>query len=153
MNKFFIQVATFTLLSISATRADAHVVLEQKTAVSASAYTAVFKVGHGCSGSPTTEIIVYLPEGISTADAVTQSGWQLDQSVPMQIRWHGGLLGSKDRAQFVLNVQLPKQIGLMYWRVKQVCVSGETDWSEAPSKTEPDRKLKTPAAILELTEK
>ena len=130
----------------------AHVVLEQKLAPAASAYVATFKVGHGCSGQATTELIVYLPEGIDTANAVNQQGWQLDQSIAKQVRWHGGLLQNKDRAQFVMNVQLPKKIGTMYWRVKQICQSGEIDWSEVPHKSEPDRKLKSPAAVLELTE-
>lgn len=153
MKNLFIPSAVFVILLMSTASAQAHVVLDQKSAPAGSAYAATFKVGHGCSGLATTEIIVYLPEGIDTANAVSQQGWQLDQSVARQVRWHGGLLQNKERAQFVMNVQLPKQIGTIYWRVKQICQNGVIDWSEVPSKSEPDRKLKTPAAVLELTEK
>ena len=44
--------------------AQAHITLEQPSAEAGSTYKAVFRVGHGCDGSPTRAITVHLPPGV-----------------------------------------------------------------------------------------
>ena len=53
--------ASVALTFLAAATAQAHVVLEKSEATLGAPYKAVFKVGHGCNGSPTTKLRVRLP--------------------------------------------------------------------------------------------
>ena len=83
--------------------------LEEPSAATGSSYKAVFKVGHGCDGSGTTEIRVELPDGVVGAKPMPKSGWtpetrteSLKEPVMLQgrkvdtrvsqVAWSGGLL-------------------------------------------------------------
>ncbi|MDB5644105.1 MAG: hypothetical protein JWN07_3422, partial [Hyphomicrobiales bacterium] len=44
--------------------AQAHVTLEKSEATAGQPYKGVLRVGHGCSGSPTTSLSVEIPDGV-----------------------------------------------------------------------------------------
>ncbi len=69
-------VVTIALTLMAATAAMAHVTLET-TEAPRGAYKAVFKVPHGCSGSPTTAIKVEVPEGVIGVKPMPKPGWTL----------------------------------------------------------------------------
>ncbi|HKY02364.1 MAG TPA: DUF1775 domain-containing protein, partial [Burkholderiales bacterium] len=56
----------------------AHVTLEQGSAQTGSYYKAVFRVSHGCEGSPTRAFKIFLPEGAMGAKPMPKAGWTLD---------------------------------------------------------------------------
>lgn len=146
--------------------AQAHVVLEQKSAPAGSYYKATFMVGHGCEGSPTTGIDIEMPEPMVVVKPMPKPGWTLaTQSAPAptgmslhgraitrvvnRVSWQGGPLEDARYDEFVLLMRLPKRAGYLHFRVVQQCTNGRNDWIEIPDPGSESR-LKMPAAVLEM---
>ncbi|WP_077032848.1 YcnI family protein [Pelomonas sp. KK5] len=140
---------TLALLALATFAARAHITLEQPEAPAASSYRAVFKVGHGCEGSATRQVIVTLPEGVRGAKPMPKAGWTIARPAANQISWTAR--GAEDQLQddwydeFVLRVGLPAQAGDFSFPVRQVCVQGQADW-QAKLKLLPAATPATPAA-------
>lgn len=161
---------TSAVLAIS-TPASAHVVLEDQAALAGSSYRAVFRVGHGCDGSPTTAIRVVLPAGVRGAKPMPKAGWTLAvrrETLAQPYSSHGKAV-SVDVVEvswtasspayalqddwydeFVLRATVPEQAGALWFRVEQTCAQGRLDWSEIPAQGTSTRGLKTPAVLLEV---
>lgn len=156
-------------LAAAAAAGSAHVVLEQREAEAGTTYKAVLKVGHGCEGAATTALHVTLPPGFRGAKPSPKPGWTLKlrmEPLAQPYESHGkpvteGLAevswtanSEADHLQdawydeFVVRGSLPEQPGELWFKVRQVCVRGETDWSEVPAPGGSIRGLKTPAARL-----
>ena len=138
-----------TLLTV-ATGALAHVSLQTTQAQAGRPYQAVFNVGHGCDGSPTTRITVQVPTGFKSAQAQPHPGWTVDTR-GASVSWTaaaGAALADHDRAQFVLDGTAPEKPGALWFKVLQTCEKGSTDWSQLPSAGASIAGLKTPAALL-----
>lgn len=152
----------------------AHVVLDEPAALAGRSYKAVFKVGHGCEGSPTTAIRVTLPAGFAGAKPMPKAGWRLDiKTAKLAAPYdnHGKLVtedvseitwtaASKDGwlpeayyDEFVLRGGLPSKVGdgaAMWFKVLQTCDKGSNDWSQIPASGIDTKGLKSPAALLEI---
>lgn len=151
--------------------AQAHIVLAEPLALADTAYRATLRVGHGCNGSPTTGITVFVPASVRGAKPMPKPGWTLSTrsaalAVPetrhgkttredvVEVQWRAN---SADTAlpdgwydEFVLHVGLPAQGGLLWWRVLQTCAQGQLDWAQVPASGSATRGLATPAVPLEL---
>lgn len=152
-------------LLLTAGIAQAHVVLEQKTARAGIYYKATFMVGHGCEGSPTTGITIELPVAMAAVKPMPKPGWQLStetmpppqpmslhgravEQVVHRVQWQGGNLADAHYDEFVMLLQLPAQAGLLHFKVLQQCVAGRGDWVEIPAAG--GGRLRYPAAVLEV---
>ena len=154
MNVFAIKLRAIGPLLIGAAglfpSVHAHVVLEYQVAPAGAGYKASFKVGHGCSASPTREISVDIPAGVRGARPMPKPGWTIEidkiklaqpreshgRSITEEvsrIRWSGGSLASAHYDEFVVAATLPRQAGPVYWKVTQVCEQGRADWDEIPA--------------------
>jgi periplasmic copper chaperone A len=153
----------------------AHVVLEDQTAQAGRSYKAIFKVSHGCEGSPTTAIRVTIPAGFSGAKPMPKMGWKLDiktAKLAEPYDNHGKLVTedvseitwtatSKDSwlpeahyDEFVLRGGLPSKVSegaAMWFKVLQTCDKGSNDWAQIPTSGVDTKGLKSPAALLEIT--
>lgn len=143
--------ALIPLLLATAGAAQAHITLEQPEAEAGKPYKAVLRVGHGCEGGAATkEIVVTLPEGLRGAKPVPKPGWTLTLS-PGQIRWtadsEASYLQDAWYDEFVLRATLPAEPGELWFKVRQVCTQGESNWAEVPS---PGKPTTTPAARLKV---
>ena len=144
----------------------AHITLEQKSAEAGSEYTAVFRVPHGCDGSATTGITVFLPIGIDDARPVVKEGWSLSQKTEKldkpyvahgtpiaervaQVSWSGGHLGGMEYGEFVIRMSLPDAPGKRAFHVLQQCEEGQNDWAGVLLEGQPKPLL--PAPVLEIT--
>jgi periplasmic copper chaperone A len=162
--------AVFTALaavaSFIAVDAAAHVTLEQKTAIAGSTGKIVLRVPHGCEGSPTTAISVFIPEGFNEAKPMPKAGWTLEiQKAPLakpydshgtpitervaRITWSGGRLQESEYDEFIVRATMPEAAGKQYLRVLQTCEKGSTDWADLPAADKP--RSPTPALELEIT--
>jgi uncharacterized protein YcnI len=119
--------------------AQAHITLEVPEAEAGKAYKAVLRVGHGCDGSATRQIIVTLPEGpngLRGAKPMPKPGWTLSLPAPGQIRWtantEADYLQDAWYDEFTLGATLPAEPGTLWLKVRQVCVVGEADWADIP---------------------
>lgn len=136
------------LTTVFAAPASAHVVLDTAEAPAGSYYKAVFRVPHGCDGSPTTAITVTIPNAILTAKPQPKPGWTL--SVDRQalaapvagphgstitervatIAWRGGDLPDAWFDEFAIQLRLPNAPAgtKLHFPVEQTCAGGSRSW-------------------------
>lgn len=132
--------------------AGAHVTLETPQAPGGTGYKAVFRISHGCSGSPTTRVAVQLPPGVLTARPQPKAGWTLElrkerlaEPVPgphggtieeavAEIVWSGGALPDEFYDEFVVLLRLPQTDAerMLAFPVVQDCESGSHRWTAVP---------------------
>ena len=135
--------------------AHAHVTFEQAAAPAGSNYKAVLRVPHGCSGSPTRSITLFLPHDMIAAKPMPKAGWQLSiknekLSSPIQgghgesitervseVTWSGARLLDSEYDEFVVRIPLPNTAGKRAIRVLQQCEKGENDWAAIAIPGEP----------------
>lgn len=149
-----------------------HILLETRSAAAGSAYKAVFQVGHGCNGSPTTGVSVQIPTGFLGAKPYPKAGWTLStqraklakpyvvhgKPVTDDVTLVSWTAASKEAAlqegnfdEFMLRGQLPDAAGPLWFKVLQTCDNGSNNWSEIPASGTATQGLKSPAALLEVT--
>lgn len=159
------------LLAAACLPAVAHVVLDQPQAPAGSAYTASLRVGHGCDGSPTHTVTVQVPAGLRGAKPQPKPGWTLSvRKAPLaqpstshgrtvtddvvEVRWQAtsraAWLDDAWFDTFHLRGQLPAQPGPLWFRVQQLCETGQLDWTEVPASGTSTQGLKAPAALLQV---
>lgn len=156
------------LLALAGT-AHAHITLEQPDAPAGSSYKAILKVGHGCDGAATKEIVVTLPEGLRGAKPMPKTGWMLttkrrplktpyeSHGKPVtdelaEARWtangEANFLQDAWYDEFVLRAGLPAEAGELFFAVRQTCTQGEWNWAELPTSDNP--RPRAPAVRLRL---
>ncbi len=141
-------------LLLAASAAHAHITLEQPEAEAGKPYKAVLRVGHGCDGAATKEIVVTLPAGLRGAKPMPKPGWALTvrrAALAQPYESHGKTI--KDEAaeirwtarteadhlqdawydEFVMRATLPAEPGVLWFAVRQVCTTGEWHWAEIPA--------------------
>ena len=166
---FVRQIATLACAAVvvGSNSADAHVVLDQRTAPAGSYFRGAFRVGHGCDGSATVAITINLPEGVRGAKPMPKPGWTIERRVEKltkpydshgktvteevaAITWRGGLLPDDFFDEFAVQMQLPETPGPIWFKVLQQCEKGEANWATVPASGTSTRGLKAPAVLLEL---
>lgn len=171
MNRASMAALAALAAALLAAPALAHVVLHEPQAMAGSSYRAVFRVGHGCDGQPTTGLRVYLPTGVRGARPMPKPGWTLStRRAPLaepytshgktireevvEISWQAQgpqqALPDDWYDEFVVRLSLPAQAGLLWFRVLQSCGESVLDWHEVPAPGQSTRGLKVPAALLEV---
>jgi uncharacterized protein YcnI len=139
-----------TGLMLAPACAFAHVSLVDATAAPGAQYVAHFKVGHGCSGSPTTALEIAIPEGVSGATAEAVPGWTAHTSPDgKRVSWDGGSLDAKTPGEFALAMTLPAKPGPLVFAATQTCAVGVESWSDVPP---PGVKSTHPAPVLHVGE-
>ena len=137
----------------------AHIVLETKSATTGSTYKAVFQVGHGCDGLPTTALTVQIPPGFQGAKPYPKAGWVLSLDANTRITWTAAnkeaALQSAHFDEFMLRGKLPDAAGPLWFKVLQISDDGvnksSNNWAEVPATGVSTKGLKLPAALLEAT--
>jgi periplasmic copper chaperone A len=144
---------------------NAHVSLEQRSAPAGSSYKATLRIGHGCDGSATTLVRIFVPEAMRGAKPMPKAGWTLTatrsplaQAYEMhgkriadevrEVTWRGGPLPHDWVEEFSFVATLPSTPGPLAIRVLQECESGRLEWFQtaAPGEKAP----RWPAAILDV---
>ena len=164
--KHLIKLLAVALLSASV--ANAHVVLDQRTAPAGSYYRGAFRVGHGCDGSATVAFTVRIPDGVRGAKPMPKADWTIERRLEklaqpydshgktvtedvIAITWRGGPLPDAHFDEFAMQMQLPDKPGPLWFKVLQQCEKGEIDWATVPSSGTSTRGIKAPAALLDIT--
>src|SRR4051812_11796626 len=105
----------FAALLLSAAGAAAHVGLVEPNAAPGAQYTAQFRVGHGCSGSPTTALRVEIPPGIDAVTPQAPPGWSVaterQGARVSAVTWTGGPLAGDKPGPFTATMRLPTKAG------------------------------------------
>ncbi len=133
--------------------ASAHVMLDQPAVLAGQSYRAVFVVGHGCAGAPTTGLRVRIPAGFRNAKPLPKPGWNIAlDAAAGEIAWSAAGQGLPDAwaDEFVLRGEAPRQAGALWFKILQTCGGTSVDWAEIPASGTATRGLKSPAALLEV---
>lgn len=147
--------------------AAAHVEPTQSTAPAGGYPTIGFNVPHGCDGSPTRQLTIQIPAGVSYVKPRMMPGWRitikrgkLPQPVKdfegntvttgvLAVTWTGGPLPDAYFATFDLMLGMPNTPGkTLYFKAVQRCVKGVTRWIEIPKPGEDEPEHPAPAVKL-----
>jgi uncharacterized protein YcnI len=126
-----------------------------------------FTVGHGCEGSPTRQVAMQIPAGITSAKPRPMPGWRiaikrgkLPQPVKdfagntvtrgvLEVTWTGGPLPDAYFDTFELRVGIPPTPGkTLYFKTVQRCVKGVERWIQIPAKGQPEPDSPAPAVTV-----
>ena len=134
--------------AFSQSQALAHVTLEKNEAVTGSYQVANFRIGHGCSGSPTINLRIEIPEGPESVRPQPKPGWTLGVEHAGErvtaINWKGNLPADQFDS-FAVMMRL-RQPGPLVFPARQTCERGEANWNEPPGV-----KGAHPAPVLTVT--
>ncbi|KAI9228037.1 MAG: hypothetical protein DHS80DRAFT_6406, partial [Piptocephalis tieghemiana] len=165
-------VAAFSL-ALLISSAQAHITAKPPTLPADSYGSTAFRIGHGCSGSPTVGLTVQIPEGITSAKGRQLSGWTISStSHPVDattntttaVTWSAqqdpanatAPLGLPDGAyqDFELYFKTPAlsdATKTIYFPVTQICANMSQPWTDIPVEGQPEPAH--PAPSLNLTAK
>jgi hypothetical protein len=157
--------------AVLSTSAYSHAVLADSSAIAGSYYKGAVRIGHGCDGSSTTGIKLFIPAGFEGAKPQPKAGWAvtvkkaklaepyvshgktISEDV-VEIEWKAN---SKESAlvdgafdEFAFMTKLPEKSGANWLRVLQTCEKGQNDWAEIPASGISTKGMKMPAALLNI---
>lgn len=157
------------LLILAAAAAPAHVTVTPTTTAAGSYGVLTFSVGHGCDGSPTTELAFQIPEQIVTVTPSVNPNWTIEKKMQALDQpvddGHGGQytervaevvysaktpLADGYRDTMALSLQLPDAEGeKLVFPVVQTCKEGETAWTQTYEEGQDEPPA--PAPFIEVT--
>lgn len=145
--------------------ASAHIVLSPDHAVAGGYYAGVFRVSHGCDGSPTVALRVEIPTGVVTAKPQPKPGWTLEiereplaspvkgeggRAITQRVKaitWRGRL-PDDDFDTFGVTAKLPPGSALLYFPAVQTCETGAMRWTDIPAPGQAWHAVPHPAPVL-----
>lgn len=146
-------------LVLAPAAAFAHVGVDSSDApVAGQTTTLTFGFNHGCDGSPTTQIAVTLPDGLSGVHPIQDAGWTIEVE-------RGGDAGRVSTVTYTATEPVPDELrgevamqvgfaddaaGELVFPVEQTCESGSTAWSEVAEAGQDPHELDAPAPTLEM---
>ncbi len=159
-------------LALSAAPALAHVTANPDEAPAGGYAYSQFRVGHGCEGSPTTKVTIFIPDGVVSVKPEIEPGWKVETKIGAITPFdnHGETVSEgvkevtftadtplpDDRmTQFGISMKMPDKAGTtLNFPTVQVCQQGETRWIDIPveGQEEPEHPapgIKLVAATLE----
>jgi uncharacterized protein YcnI len=154
MNRRNLTVATlFTVAGIAslavASPAFAHIDPDPTDAQAGSEVSVGFTVQHGCDGSPTIQLDMRLPDGVTNANPEPPDGWigTVDDNV---VTFEGGPLADDTELTFRVGMVLPPTPDTtIYFPFVQRCEVGEIRWIDIPSAGS-GAELDEPAPAMQL---
>lgn len=145
----------------------AHVTLEKTVSAPGAGYKAIFRVGHGCEGSPTVSLKIEIPEGVIAAKPMPKAGWTLEIAKAAYEKSHDyygkpmsegaraitftGRLADDQYDEFVISSYVAKDVAAgtpLYFPVTQICEVGAHRWTEIPAAGQDSHALKEPAPFI-----
>jgi uncharacterized protein YcnI len=158
-----VAVAALAVVPIAA----AHVEPTPEKATAGGTSAISFTVGHGCEGSPTRQMTMEIPAGVTSAKPKAKAGWKiaiktgkLPQPVKdfagntvttgvLQITWTGGPLSDAWFDTFDVLLGMPNTPGkTVYFRTVQRCTKGTHRWIEIPVAGQDEPEEPAPGVAL-----
>lgn len=157
--------------AVASISASAHVTIDNPQAAVGTSFKAVFKIPHGCKESPTTKVIVTIPEGIISVKPMVKPGWNISvtkgdytraydfyhgmklKEGVKEVVWSGGSLPNDFYDEFTLIgfVSDAFRAGdTIYFPTRQDCPDGHLFWNEVPPEGKSAHDLEAPAPSLRI---
>ncbi|MFH8250905.1 DUF1775 domain-containing protein [Microbacterium sp. B2969] len=153
----FVGVAAGAALALAAPlAASAHVHVDPATAPAGASQTLTFSFSHGCDGSPTTALVIDIPDGVATTTPVVQGGWTIQRELgadeqPTRVTFTSDApVESGLQASVALVVAFSKDAAnsTAAFPVTQECVDGSTAWTQIAAAGEDPESLDAPAPTV-----
>ena len=147
---FLLSVGSALAALTIASPAVAHIDPDPTEAQAGSTLSVAFTVEHGCDGSPTIQLDMRLPEGVTEASPDPIDGWEgsIDADV---VTFVGGPLPDDEEGTFSVTMTLPPTPDTtIYFPFVQRCEVGEIRWIAIPTDDAGDEP-EEPAPAMALT--
>lgn len=163
--KTLIATALAGALAVPAAAA-AHVTATPSTAPADDYAAFTLRVGHGCEDSPTTKLVVQMPDQVVSATPEVVPGWRIstkegELAQPFdshgekitegvrQVTWTGGPLDPHQYTEFGLSVRFAGKPGeVVPFKTIQRCEQGENAWIQIPQDGRPEPESPAPTVTL-----
>ena len=136
--------------------ASAHVHVTPDESAAGTSTRLGFSFSHGCDDSPTTSVVITIPEGVDGVTPVVDGAFTIsrelgDDGVPTQVTYTAVTpIESGTSATVSLDVIFASSAAnsSVAFPVLQKCVVGETDWSEVATEGQTEDDLASPAPVV-----
>lgn len=136
--------------------ASAHVHVTPDESAAGTSTRLGFSFSHGCEDSPTTAVVLTIPEGVDGVTPVADGAWTIsrelgDDGIPTQVTYTAVTpIESGISATVSLDVIFASSASgtSVAFPVLQKCVVGETDWSEVATEGQTEEDLASPAPVV-----
>ncbi|QIG38180.1 DUF1775 domain-containing protein [Microbacterium sp. 4R-513] len=136
--------------------ASAHVHVDPATAEAGTPQTLTFSFAHGCEGSPTSAIVIDIPETVATTTPVSQGGWTIQRDLgpdeqPTRVTFTADTsVESGIQASVALVITFSEEAAYsdVAFPVTQECVTGSTAWTEVATDGADPETLEAPAPVV-----
>lgn len=147
-HSLFAAAASLTVVLAVGGVASAHIDPDPIAMQAGTTGTAVFKVEHGCDGSPTTSMKFQIPDGVTGVAGVDKDGWTATVT-GNTLEFAGGPLAPDQEDHFDITFTAPTSPGDIRFPVIQTCEKGELAWIEVAEEgqAEPEH----PAPTIKIT--
>ncbi|MCP2637361.1 YcnI family protein [Microbacterium sp. HD4P20] len=138
--------------------ASAHVHVDPGTASAGGTETLTFSFSHGCDGSPTTALVIDIPEGVGNVTPIVQGGWTITREdagngVPTRVVYTADTpIADHLKATVSMDVLFDEAAAgtTIAFPVTQTCATGETAWTQVADEGEDPHDLDAPAPLVEV---
>jgi len=161
------------LLLIAAQEARSHAVINEGTAVAGSFSFITLRITHGCDTSPTNQIRMKIPDGVTRVSPRFMENWTVEKRMKTldtpykdeagnlvtetvdEIVWSGGSLPDGYYGEFQVRAMMPDVPGEMLWfKTIQRCQEGTIRWIEVPTREgQSPYEFKEPSPFIRIVEK
>lgn len=136
--------------------ASAHVHVDPGEVSAGSTETLTFAFSHGCDGSPTTGLVIDIPDGVGNVTPVVQGGWTVsretgDDGVPTRVTFISQTpVEDHLKATVAMDVLFDESAAdsSIAFPVTQTCVDGEIGWTQVADDGESVDDLDAPAPVV-----
>ncbi|MDE0547202.1 DUF1775 domain-containing protein [Microbacterium sp. C7(2022)] len=136
--------------------ASAHVHVDPSEAGAGSSETLTFSFSHGCDGSPTTALVIDIPDAVATVTPIVDGAWSIDRvlgddGIATQVTFTALTPvedGLKATASMAVTFGEAAANSDVAFPVTQQCAEGETVWGQVAAEGEDADALDTPAPVV-----
>jgi uncharacterized protein YcnI len=127
--------------------ASAHIHTDPEEVKAGTENSVGFVIEHGCEGSPTTQVELQLPDGVTGISAEDQDGFSA--SVDGQVvQFAGGNLPDGTEHAFAVTFTAPSEAGTIDIPLIQTCEEGSTDWIQPEVEGQPEPEYPAPQLAI-----
>ncbi|MEU1972348.1 DUF1775 domain-containing protein [Microbacterium sp. NPDC019599] len=153
-------VAGLALAVAAPLAASAHVHVSPETAPAGASQTLAFTFSHGCDGSPTSAVVIDIPDAVAATTPVAQGGWTIARELgedeqPTRVTFTSDTpieSGVQASVELVVTFSEGAAGTTAAFPVTQECVEGETAWVEVAADGEDPESLEAPAPVVAVGE-
>lgn len=150
-------IAAGAVLAVAAPlAAAAHVHVDPGEVSAGATETLTFSFSHGCDDSPTTALVIAIPDGVGNATPVIDGAWTItrtagDDGVPTEVTYTAvEPIESGLKASVSMDVLFDTEAAntSIAFPVVQQCVEGVNEWTEVAAEGEDAESLESPAPVV-----